>query len=177
MCTYTILFLIYFINYIPNNIYYILYSINYIYIVYTIYIVFYNILLYFVLFIYYIYIYCIYYLYYAQYLICYTYSRFTMEIYHINIINIPYILLPYAIFFRVCLLGRSDFEQISKSVLRLLSTSRTKMRIRAAVQQKYACSVVGWKLRSSGGNEKKVYVNIIDNFYVIVHARRRRGGS
>ena len=36
------------------------------------------------------------------------------------------ILLRYAIIFRVCLLGRFYFEQIPKSVLRLLSTARKK---------------------------------------------------
>ena len=40
-----------------------------------------------------------------------------------------------------CLLGRFYFERISKSVLRLLSTSRTKIRISIAVQRQYSCTL------------------------------------
>ena len=49
------------------------------------------------------------------------------------------------------------------------------MRIRIAVWHQDYCSVMGSRLRSSGGNNNKFYVNMIDNLYVIVRARRRLG--
>ena len=58
--------------------------------------------------------------------------------------------------------------KILKSVLRLLRTARIKMRIRIAVQHQDACTLAGWILSSSGDNKNKVYVNMIDNLYVIV---------
>ena len=76
-------------------------------------------------------------------------------------------------FSQVCLLGRFDFETFSKSALHLLSIARTKMRIGIAVQHQDVCSVAGRRLNSSDNDKKQVYVKIIDNFYVIVHARRR----
>ena len=72
------------------------------------------------------------------------------------------------------MLGRFDSERISKSVLRLLSTAKTKMKIVIAVQHQDACSVAGQGLYSSENDNKKLYVNIVDNFYVIVHTRIRR---
>ena len=44
------------------------------------------------------------------------------------------------------------------------------MRIRIAVQHQDACSLAGRRLHSSDNDNNKVYVKIIDNFYVIVHA-------
>ena len=45
------------------------------------------------------------------------------------------------------------------------------MRIRIAVQRQDACSAVGQRMHSSENDKNQVYVNIIDNFYVIVQAR------
>ena len=57
------------------------------------------------------------------------------EFYNISSIIVEYLKhkVHYTIILRVCLLGRSDFERISKSVLRLLSTARKKMRISMTV--------------------------------------------
>ena len=62
------------------------------------------------------------------------------------------------------MLGRFYFEEISKSV---------KMQIWIAFQHKDACIVVVQRLNSNDYVKNQVYVNIIDNFYVIEHARRR----
>ena len=61
------------------------------------------------------------------------------------------ILLRSAIIYRVCLLGIFDFERILKSVLRLLSTTRTKIRIGISVQHQNACSVAGQRIISIEG--------------------------
>ena len=71
------------------------------------------------------------------------------------------------------MLGNFDYEPISKSVLRLLSTVRTRVRIMITVWHQYAHIVMDLRLRSSGGNNTKFYVKMIDNFYVIVRGRRR----
>ena len=55
----------------------------------------------------------------------------------------------------------------------LAQNSQKKIRIRIAVQHQDSCSFVGWRLCSISGNKNKGYVNMIDNFYVIVHAIRR----
>ena len=47
------------------------------------------------------------------------------------------------------------------------------MRIRIAVEYQYACIVAGWILRSIDDDKNKSDVKIIDDFYVIVHARIR----
>ena len=47
------------------------------------------------------------------------------------------------------------------------------MKIGIVVQHQDTCSVAGWKMHSSNNDENKVYVNIIDKFYVIVQARIR----
>ena len=85
--------------------------------------------------------------------------------------------LCYEIIFRVCLLGIFDFERISISVLRLLSTSWTKIRISISVQSQDACSFAGQILNYGDSDNNKVFINVIDNFSVIVQARRRCGGT
>ena len=67
----------------------------------------------------------------------------------------------------VCLLGRFDFEKISKLVLHLIGTSRTKIRINISVQHQDSCIVVGQRLCYSDNNKNEVYVKIIDDFYAI----------
>ena len=47
------------------------------------------------------------------------------------------------------------------------------MQIGIAVQHQAACNFVGRRLISSNNDNNKFCVKIIDNFYVIVHARRR----
>ena len=44
------------------------------------------------------------------------------------------------------------------------------MRIGIAVRHQYACSVAGRRLHSSDYDKNQIYVEIIDNFYVIVQA-------
>ena len=66
------------------------------------------------------------------------------------------------------MLGRFYFEQISKSVLRLLKTARTIIRIGIAVQYQYACIVKGQGLNSRDNDNNQVYFKIIDNLYIIV---------
>ena len=68
---------------------------------------------------------------------------------------------------RVCLLGRFDFEKISKSILRSLSTAKTKMQIRISVQHWDAWSVAVQRLYSRDENNNEVCVNIIDKIYVL----------
>ena len=74
-------------------------------------------------------------------------------------------------------MGRFDFEQISESVLRLISTARKKTRIVIAVQHQDECSIAGQRIHSSNNDNNTVYVNIIDIFYVIVQARRIWDGT
>ena len=59
------------------------------------------------------------------------------------------ILMHYATIYRVCLLGKFDFEQITKSVLPLLSTARTKTRIGISLQHQGAYIVEVQRLHSS----------------------------
>ena len=47
------------------------------------------------------------------------------------------------------------------------------MRIMIAVQCEYSYSLAGQRLNYSDKDNKKLYANIIDNFYVIVISRRR----
>ena len=47
------------------------------------------------------------------------------------------------------------------------------MRTGLAIRHQDNCSVVGPRLHSSDNNNNKVYVKIIDNLYVILHAIRR----
>ena len=49
----------------------------------------------------------------------------------------------------------------------------TKMWIRIAVKHQDACIEVGCILRSIDNNKNDIYVEIIDDLYVIAHARRR----
>ena len=44
------------------------------------------------------------------------------------------------------------------------------MRIGVAVKHQYTCSVAGRRLNSSDNDKNQFYVNIIDNFYVMVQA-------
>ena len=44
------------------------------------------------------------------------------------------------------------------------------MRIGITVQQQDSCGIAGRRPHSSDNDNNKVYVKIIDNFYVIVHA-------
>ena len=73
-------------------------------------------------------------------------------------------------------LGIFDFDLVSKSKISSPSTSRKRIRIRIAVQHQNACVVAGRILRSSENDNNKVYLKNIDNFYVKVHAIRRRDG-
>ena len=71
------------------------------------------------------------------------------------------------------MLGRFDFEKNSKSVFHLISTARTKISIGIAVQHQYACIVADRILRYIDGDNNKLYVKIIDDFYVIVQVNIR----
>ena len=51
------------------------------------------------------------------------------------------------------------------------------MRIGITVQHQDARIVAGWILRSTDDSDNKLYVNIIDDIYVIVQARIRRYGT
>ena len=70
-------------------------------------------------------------------------------------------------------MGRFYFELILKSFLRLLSTARTKIRVRIAVQHQDVLIVTDLRLHYSENDENKSYIIVIDNFYVIVHAIER----
>ena len=71
------------------------------------------------------------------------------------------ILLRYATIFGVFFLGRFDFERISKSVLRLLRTARTKLQTRIYVQHQYAWSVVVQRLCYSEGSTQYILVILL----------------
>ena len=70
-------------------------------------------------------------------------------------------------------MGRFYFELILKSVLRLLSTAGTKIRVRIAVQHQDVWIVTDRKINYSEKDENKSYIIVIDNIYVIVHAIER----
>ena len=63
----------------------------------------------------------------------------------------------------IFLLGRFDFEKISKSILRSFSTGKTKMQISIAVRHQDSCKVAVQILFSS---ERYIY-------YFLVHDRIR----
>ena len=65
------------------------------------------------------------------------------------------------------MLRRFDFEKISKLFLRLLGTSRKKIRIKIDVKHQYVCIIVGQRLCYIDSNKNEVYVKIIDELYVI----------
>ena len=72
------------------------------------------------------------------------------------------------------MLGRFDFELISKSILHSLDTTKTKKQkkqISIAVRYQDICSMAGRRVSHA------VYVKMIDNFYAIAHARRRWDGT
>ena len=71
------------------------------------------------------------------------------------------------------MLGRFDFERISKLVLRLLRTAMTKLLIGISVQQQYAYILAGRILRYIDDGNNKLYSKIIDDLNVIVQARVR----
>ena len=48
------------------------------------------------------------------------------------------------------------------------------MRIRVTVQHQGALNIAGWRLHSRENDNNQVYVNMVDNFYVIVHTRIKR---
>ena len=75
------------------------------------------------------------------------------------------------------LAGIFDFNKKLNSILRFISTVRTEMRISITVQYQDNCSVEGQRLNSSAGDNNNVYINMVDNFYVTVHARRRGYGT
>ena len=51
------------------------------------------------------------------------------------------------------------------------------MRIGIAVQRQDTCSVASQRMNYCDNDKNKVYVNIIVNFYVMVHSRRRWVGT
>ena len=55
--------------------------------------------------------------------------------------------------------------------MRLLSTAKTKMWIGIAVLNLDACNIEDQRLYSSDDYNNKVYINVIDKFYIVVHAR------
>ena len=71
------------------------------------------------------------------------------------------------------MLGNFGFDRISKSLLRLLSTAKTKVRIMINVRNHDACSITGYILHFSDNDNNKVYVKIIGKLYVIIQARRK----
>ena len=84
------------------------------------------------------------------------------------------ILLRYAIIFPGLLAAEIWFWANFKISFTLAQHSQTKMRTGIAFQHQDACSVAGRRLHSSDNDNNQVYVKIIDNFYVIVHAKVRR---
>ena len=48
------------------------------------------------------------------------------------------------------------------------------MRIEITVQDKDACSIAGRRLHYSDNNHNQEYVDMVDNFYVILHTRIKR---
>ena len=61
-----------------------------------------------------------------------------------------------------------------KNRFALAQHGERKIRIGVAVQHQDVCSVAGRRLHSSDNDNNQVYVNMVDNFYVIVHTRIRR---